>query len=72
MFQNYKCLQRNLIASMEPGEPIIYEVEIPRKITLFRVLVERKLGIDFEHPENNERPDDFESSLGTNQVVPGY
>ena len=24
-------------------------VELPRKITLFRVLMERKLGIDFEH-----------------------
>ena len=27
------------------------EVEIPRKITLFRVLMERKLGIDWEHSE---------------------
>jgi len=24
---------------------------MPRKITLFRVVMERKLGIDWEHPE---------------------
>ena len=30
-------------------EDVVLEVEIPRKITLFRVVMERKLGIDWEH-----------------------
>jgi hypothetical protein len=34
-------------SSSNDGSPI--EIQIPRKITLFRVVVERKLGVDFEH-----------------------
>ena len=41
-------------------------VEIPRKVTLFRVVMERKLGLDWEHSEYDE------SSLQTNQVQEGY
>lgn len=41
------------------------QVEIPRKAKLFRVLMERKLGIDWEHDEiSSQMPE----SLQTNQV----
>jgi hypothetical protein len=33
----------------EPDD-MVSEVQVPRKITLFRVVMERKLGIDWEHP----------------------
>jgi hypothetical protein len=53
---------------------------MPRKITLFRVVMERKLGIDWEHPEEEIEEGDNEDeqsermsihSLQTNQVVDG-
>lgn len=38
--------------SQEEGpNDIVQEFQMPRKITLFRVVMERKLGIDWEHPE---------------------
>jgi hypothetical protein len=45
-------------------------VSIPRKASLFRVVMERKLGIDWEHTQNsgNDEPD----SIQTNQVQDGY
>ena len=53
-----------------------------RKITLFRVVMERKLGIDWEHPDEENVVDEGDSddeqsevasprSLQTNQVVDG-
>jgi hypothetical protein len=39
-------------------------LELPRKITLFRVVMERKLGIDFEH----NRESISNQSLQTNEV----
>ena len=44
------------------------EVVIPRKITLFRVVMERKLGIDWEHSQNSSVT--FKS-LQTNQMMDG-
>ncbi len=53
---------------------------MPRKITLFRVVMERKLGIDWEHPDEEIEEGDSDEeqsermsvhSLQTNQVVDG-
>lgn len=41
-------------------------MEIPRKAKLFRVVMERKLGIDWEHSILDDESDD---SLQTNQVL---
>jgi len=38
-------------------------IQIPRKAKLFRVLMEKKLGIDWEHEHDSSLPP---SSLGTN------
>ena len=39
------------------------EVIIPRKITLFRVMMERRLGIDWEHSDHSS---EIYKSLQTN------
>jgi hypothetical protein len=39
-------MSRTVSANDDGG---LNEVEIPRKITLFRVVMEKKLGIDWEH-----------------------
>lgn len=44
-------------------------VEIPRKAKLFRVLMERELGIDWEHSYEDS---EFFRSLQTNQLQDGY
>lgn len=46
------------------------EIEIARKITLFRVVVARKLGIDYEHSQHSEEFDE-KRSLQTNQFQDG-
>lgn len=59
--------------TIDEDGPLLEEVEIPRKITLFRVLMERKLGIDREHEFDSD--DDISSrdqSVQTNQVQEGY
>ncbi len=43
-------------------------VEMPRKAKLFRVVVDRKLGIDWEHTVKSSE----ENSLQTYQVLEGY
>jgi|LauGreDrversion4_2_1035121.scaffolds.fasta_scaffold344609_1 hypothetical protein len=45
-------------------------VSIPRKASLFRVVMERKLGIDWEHTQRSS--DKQPESLQTNQVQDGY
>ena len=54
----------------ETSTPPVF-IEMPRKAKLFRVLMERELGIDWEHSfvESNSLP---KSSLETNQVQDGY
>jgi len=44
-------------------------VNIPRKAKLFRVLMDRKLGISWEHGDESSA---LTSSLGTNQLIDGY
>lgn len=60
----------NQDSSMDEDE-LVDHIEMPRKITLFRVLVERKLGIDWEHGMDesyaNHQLDDSRVSLQTNQ-----
>lgn len=36
----------------------VLAVQLPRKITMFRVLVERKLGIDWEHGDEQSYQED--------------
>jgi len=48
---------------------MVAEVQVPRKITLFRVVMERKLGIDWEHPDEEiaEGDSDEEQSDGMSE-----
>lgn len=46
-------------------------IEIIRKGTNFRVVMERKLGVDWEH-EPEERRDSLFQSLQTNMMIEGY
>jgi len=39
---------------------MVQEFQMPRKITLFRVVMERKLGIDWEHPDEEFEEADSE------------
>jgi len=48
-FEHFKQYQRKPLENNIEQGAVVDEVEIPRKITLFRVLMERKLGIDWEH-----------------------
>ena len=45
------------------------EYQLPRKVTLFRVVMERKLGIDWEHEPEEEEYQDSRMSLQTNEEV---
>lgn len=65
----------------EEKEQVVSEIQLPRKITLFRVVMERKLGIDWEHPPEEDideanSEDERESresfqSVQTNQIIDG-
>jgi hypothetical protein len=49
------------------------EVEIARKGTRFRVVLERKLGIDWEHaPADHSELVSNDESLQTNEMQDGY
>ena len=72
-FEQYQNFRRKSMETIDEDGPLLEEVEIPRKITLFRVLMERKLGIDREHEFDSD--DDISSqnqSLQTNQMQEGY
>ncbi len=56
--------QNDLTDEINEGDDQVIGVELPRKITLFRVVMERKLGIDFEH----SRESISNQSLQTNEV----
>lgn len=36
-------------------------IELPRKITLFRAVIERKMGIDFEHGDEYHNTSNYSS-----------
>ncbi len=57
--------------SLELGNMMVAptHVNIPRKAKLFRVLMDRKLGISWEHGDDSLI---LTSSLGTNQMIDGY
>lgn len=62
--------ESEVVQSMELGNLIAPSfVNIPRKAKLFRVLMDRKLGISWEHGDESLA---LASSLGTNQLIDGY
>ena len=68
-FKSVKDAEQTL--TMEFGTIVTpAQVEIPRKASLFRVIMERKLGIDWEHSSISDKlkPE----SVQTNQVQDGY
>ena len=66
---NYKATTTiNDLSDDDEPDDVVQEVQLPRKITLFRVVMERKLGIDWEHDEDSQSDVSF-VSLQTNQVV---
>lgn len=64
------------IETEELSQEEVTAIQLPRKITMFRVIVERKLGIDWEHGEESDFREDEENksrnSFQTNQAPSAY
>jgi hypothetical protein len=60
----------NIDEEDEDSDEII-AIELPRKITLFRAVIERKMGIDREHGDENLENSTYSSrrSIQTNHIV---
>jgi hypothetical protein len=63
----FQSTRINDLSDDDEPDDVVQEVQLPRKITLFRVVMERKLGIDWEH-DDNQSVGSFRS-MQTNQVV---